>query len=63
MYLLTMPDRSLMSYVESQTQGHLDRELSSVLPLVRNYHQLQIGAASQADSIAMIEDLRKGTLR
>ncbi|MFD4833690.1 helix-turn-helix domain-containing protein [Streptomyces uncialis] len=62
-YLLTMPDRSLMSYVESQTQGHLDRELSSVLPLVRNYHQLQIGAASQADSIAMIEDLRKGTLR
>ncbi|MCM2389351.1 helix-turn-helix domain-containing protein [Streptomyces albipurpureus] len=61
-YLLTLPDRSLMSYVESQTHGHLDREPSSVLPLVRNYHQLQIGAASQAESVAMIENLRKGTL-
>ncbi|MFJ6659506.1 helix-turn-helix domain-containing protein [Streptomyces sp. NPDC091377] len=61
-HLLTLPDRSLMSYVESQTQGHLDRELSSVLPLVRAYHQLQIGAASQAESVAMIRHLRKGSL-
>ncbi|MFJ7423699.1 Scr1 family TA system antitoxin-like transcriptional regulator [Streptomyces uncialis] len=61
-HLLTLPDRSLMSYVESQIQGYLDRELSSVLPLVRNYHQLQIGAVSQAESVAMIEQLRKGTL-
>ncbi|MFJ6568903.1 helix-turn-helix domain-containing protein [Streptomyces sp. NPDC091292] len=60
-HLLTLPDRSLMSYVESQTQGHLDREMSSVLPLVKNYHQLQIEAASQAESVAMIEQLRKGT--
>ncbi|MGX2997468.1 helix-turn-helix domain-containing protein [Streptomyces sp. JNUCC 64] len=58
--LLTMPDRSLMSYVESQTQGVLDRELNSVLPLMKNYHQLQTEAASQADSVAMIERLRKG---
>ncbi|MER7044333.1 helix-turn-helix domain-containing protein [Streptomyces jumonjinensis] len=60
-HLLTLPDRSLMSYVESQTQGHLDRELTSVLPLVRNYHQLQIEAASQAESVAMINQARKGT--
>ncbi|MET8830483.1 helix-turn-helix transcriptional regulator [Streptomyces sp. NPDC004610] len=60
--LLTMTDRSVMSYVESQTQGHLDRDPSSVLPLVRKYHQLQIEAASQAESVAMIEQLRKGTL-
>ncbi|MFI1885289.1 helix-turn-helix domain-containing protein [Streptomyces jumonjinensis] len=59
-YLLTLPDRSVMSYVESQTQGSLDRELTSVLPLVRAYHQLQIEAASQAESVAMIEQLRKG---
>ncbi|MEV3870076.1 helix-turn-helix transcriptional regulator [Streptomyces sp. NPDC049906] len=58
--LLTMADRSLMSYVESETQGNLDRELPSVLPLVRNYHRLQIEAASQAESVAMIEQLRKG---
>lgn len=61
-YLLTMPDRSLMSYVESQTHGHLERDLASVLPLVRAYHQLQIEAASQAESVAMIEQLRKGIL-
>ncbi|MEU3600527.1 helix-turn-helix transcriptional regulator [Streptomyces sp. NPDC006798] len=61
-YLLTMPDRSVMSYVESQTHGHLDRELTSVLPLVRAYHQLQIGAASQAESVAVIQQLRKGIL-
>ncbi|MEU5980632.1 helix-turn-helix transcriptional regulator [Streptomyces sp. NPDC047315] len=60
-HLLTLPDRSLMSYVESQTQGFLDRDQASVLPLVKNYHQLQVEAASQADSVAMIEQLRKGT--
>ncbi|MCX4661009.1 helix-turn-helix domain-containing protein [Streptomyces uncialis] len=62
-YLLTMSDRSVMSYVESQTHGHLDRELSSVLPLVRAYHQLQVEAASQAETVDMIKKLRKGTLR
>jgi transcriptional regulator with XRE-family HTH domain len=59
--LLTLPDRSVMSYVESQTDGYLDREITSVLPLVRAYHQLQAEALSQAESVAMIEQLRKGT--
>lgn len=59
--LLTLPDRSLMSYVESQTDGYLDRETTSVLPLVRAYHQLQAEALSQAESVAMIEQLRRGT--
>ncbi|MFE7615634.1 Scr1 family TA system antitoxin-like transcriptional regulator [Streptomyces sp. NPDC057496] len=59
--LLTMPDRSVMSYVESQTNGYLDRELTSVLPLVRAYHQLQAAALSQAESVAMIDEVRKGT--
>ncbi|MER5490197.1 helix-turn-helix transcriptional regulator [Streptomyces sp. NPDC002490] len=58
-HLLTMADRSVMSYVESETQGQLDRELTSVLPLMRDYHQLQIGAASQAESVAVIAQLRK----
>ncbi|MFF2849551.1 helix-turn-helix domain-containing protein [Streptomyces sp. NPDC058001] len=61
-HLLTLSDRSVMSYVESQTQGHLDRELPSVVPLMRNYHQLQIEAASQAESVAMIEELRRATM-
>ncbi|MGW4235299.1 helix-turn-helix domain-containing protein [Streptomyces sp. NPDC004749] len=59
--LLTLPDRSVMSYVESETQGHLDREITSVLPLVRSYHQLQAEALSQAPSMALINEVRKGT--
>ncbi|MEU8700351.1 helix-turn-helix transcriptional regulator [Streptomyces sp. NPDC048680] len=59
--LLTLQDRSVVSYVESQTQGHLDRELTSVLPLVRAYHQLQAQSLSQTASVAMINEVRKGT--
>ncbi|MGW7551589.1 helix-turn-helix domain-containing protein [Streptomyces rimosus] len=59
--LLTLSDRSVVSYVESETHGRLDRELTSVLPLVRAYHQLQTEALSQADSVAMIQQVRKGT--
>ncbi|MFD7666121.1 helix-turn-helix domain-containing protein [Streptomyces sp. NPDC059788] len=58
--LLTLPDRSLMSYVESQTHGKLDREPTSVLPLMRAYHQLQAEALSQAESVVLIQQLRKG---
>lgn len=59
--LLTLSDRSVMSYAESQTHGHLDREITSVLPLVRAYHQLQAAALSQDASVAMINEVRKGT--
>lgn len=60
--LLTLSDRSVVSYVESETQGYLDREGASVVPLVRAYHQLQTEATSQAESVAMIKQVRKGTL-
>jgi transcriptional regulator with XRE-family HTH domain len=59
--LLTMPDRSVVSYAESAQQGHLERESAFVLPLLTVYYQLQAEALSQADSAAMIEQLRKGT--
>ncbi|MFD5780866.1 helix-turn-helix domain-containing protein [Streptomyces sp. NPDC126933] len=59
--VLTMPDRSLMSYAESAQRGHLERESMFVLPMLTAYHQLQAEAASQAESVAMIERLRKGT--
>ncbi|MCA1218290.1 helix-turn-helix domain-containing protein [Streptomyces sp. 8L] len=59
--LLTLSDRSVVSYVESQTQGQLEREPASVLPLMRAYHQLQAVALSQAASVAMINEVRKGT--
>ncbi|MET9830706.1 Scr1 family TA system antitoxin-like transcriptional regulator [Streptomyces sp. NPDC006385] len=61
LYILTMTDRSLMSYAESAHRGHLERESSFVLPLLAAYHQLQAEACSQAASVAMINQLRKGT--
>jgi transcriptional regulator with XRE-family HTH domain len=58
--VLTMPDRSLVSYAESTHRGHLERESTFVLPILAAYHQLQAEALSQAASLAMIEQLRKG---
>lgn len=59
--VLTLPDRSLMSYAESAQRGHLERESTFVLPILTAYHQLQAEAMSQAASVAMIEELRKGS--
>ncbi|MEU5429009.1 helix-turn-helix transcriptional regulator [Streptomyces olivoreticuli] len=59
--VLTMPDRSLMSYAESTHRGHLERERTFVIPILTAYHQLQADALSQAESVAMVEQLRKGT--
>ncbi|MFJ3591439.1 helix-turn-helix transcriptional regulator [Streptomyces sp. NPDC090231] len=59
--VLTMADRSLMSYAESSQRGHLERESTSVLPMLTAYHQLQAESPSQATSVTMIEQLRKGT--
>ncbi|BAU83102.1 XRE family transcriptional regulator [Streptomyces laurentii] len=58
--LLTLPDRSMVSYTESHAQGHVDRETSSVIPVLTGYHQLQAECLSQAGSVAMIEQVRKG---
>lgn len=60
--LLTMPDRSVICYAEAQVQGHLDRDSASVVPILMAYHQLQGEALSQAASVTMIEQLRKGAL-
>lgn len=59
--LLTLPDRSVVCYAESQAQGHLDRESTSVLPMLTAYHQLQAESASQTASVAMIRQMRRGT--
>lgn len=58
--VLTLPDRSLMSYAESAQRGHLERESTSVLPALTAYHQLQAEAMPQAAAVAMIEEFRKG---
>lgn len=59
--VLTLADRSLMSYAESAQRGHLERESTFVLPTLTAYHQLQAEALSQRASVAMIAELRKGT--
>ena len=59
--LLMLADRSVICYAESQAQGHLDRESTSVMPMLTAYHQLQAEALSQTASVAMINQLRKGT--
>ncbi|MEU2667648.1 helix-turn-helix transcriptional regulator [Streptomyces sp. NPDC007164] len=59
--LLTLSDRSVICYAESQSKGHLDRESASVLPMLTAYHQLQGEALSPTASMAMISQLRKGT--
>jgi hypothetical protein len=58
--ILTLPDRMVISYAESQTRGYLDRESSSALPMLMAYHQLQAEALSQADTVAVIQQARKG---
>ncbi|MET9361989.1 helix-turn-helix transcriptional regulator [Streptomyces sp. NPDC006632] len=59
--VLTSADRSLMSYAESSQRGHLERESTAVLPMLRAYHQLQAESLSQAASVAMISEIRRGT--
>ncbi|MYR26579.1 helix-turn-helix domain-containing protein [Streptomyces sp. SID4945] len=58
--ILTMPDRSLMSYAESAHRGHLDRLTANVVPRLAAYHQLLRDALPPADTVAMINTLRKG---
>ncbi|WP_274032158.1 helix-turn-helix domain-containing protein [Streptomyces sp. MMBL 11-1] len=60
LYILTMPDRSLMSYAESAQQGYLERESGSVVQHLTAYHQMQALAPSQAASVDMFRQLRKG---
>ncbi len=61
MNLLTLPDMSVVAYAESQLRGHVERETAAVLPLLTAYHQLQAEALPQAASVAMINEVRKGT--
>ncbi|MGW7295773.1 helix-turn-helix domain-containing protein [Streptomyces xiamenensis] len=61
LYILTMESRALLSYAESAQRGQLEREITSVVPMLTAYHQLQAEALSQATSVAMIDQFRKGT--
>ncbi|MFE7410912.1 helix-turn-helix domain-containing protein [Streptomyces laurentii] len=58
--LLTLPDLSAVAYGESQIRGHLERESTAVLALLSDYHHLQAEALTQAASVAMINEARRG---
>ncbi|MFG3526432.1 helix-turn-helix domain-containing protein [Streptomyces sp. NPDC047917] len=58
--LLNLADRSQIAYTESAQQGCLERDMRFVQPLVTAYHQMQAEALSQAASVAVIEQVRKG---
>ncbi|MFJ6772865.1 Scr1 family TA system antitoxin-like transcriptional regulator [Kitasatospora sp. NPDC091257] len=58
--LLTMPDRKLLGYGETEVRGYLDRDIDTVLPLFRGYDRLQIEALNQAASMETIRAVRKG---
>ncbi|MFI8418822.1 helix-turn-helix transcriptional regulator [Streptomyces sp. NPDC085479] len=60
--LVTLPDRSVLFYAESQARGHLERESGAVSSMLRLYHQLAAESLSPADTVTMIKDLRKGML-
>ncbi|MFF4080043.1 DNA-binding protein, partial [Streptomyces sp. NPDC001777] len=62
MTLLTLSDMTVVAYAESQMRGHLERDTTLVLPLLASYHQLQAESLSQAASVAMIIEARKGIL-
>ncbi|WP_225800024.1 helix-turn-helix transcriptional regulator [Streptomyces sp. NK15101] len=62
LYLLTLPDRSVISYAESQSKGHLERENGAVSSMLTAYHQLAAESLSQAGSVTMIKEVRKGML-
>ncbi|MGX2996497.1 helix-turn-helix domain-containing protein [Streptomyces sp. JNUCC 64] len=63
LYLLSMADRSMYAYAESQLQGFFEQESEFVLPLLTAYHQLQGEALSQGASMALIRQAMKGKIR
>ncbi|MFE7455956.1 Scr1 family TA system antitoxin-like transcriptional regulator [Streptomyces sp. NPDC057554] len=58
--ILTLADRSIVSYAESSQQGYVEREMTAVLPLHTDYHRMQAVAPSQAASVDIVKQLRKG---
>lgn len=58
--LLTLPDMTVIAYAESQIRGHLERDSASVLALLSDYHRLQAEALTQAASVVVINEARKG---
>ncbi|MFF5634998.1 helix-turn-helix transcriptional regulator [Streptomyces sp. NPDC012825] len=57
----TLADRSVIAYGESHLRGFVEREITAVRPVLVRFLQLQAVCLSQAESVAMIQGIRKGT--
>ncbi|MFG2692441.1 helix-turn-helix domain-containing protein [Kitasatospora sp. NPDC048407] len=58
--LLTLPDRSVIGYAESQARGHVERNRDIVAAWSRRYDLLQVECLSSVASLAMIRAAREG---
>ncbi|QKW18851.1 helix-turn-helix transcriptional regulator [Kitasatospora sp. NA04385] len=58
--LLTMPNRSVIGYGETQKRGYLERDLETLEEWLVEYDYLQGEALSQAASIEFIRGVRRG---
>ncbi|MFG2846635.1 helix-turn-helix domain-containing protein [Kitasatospora sp. NPDC048296] len=58
--LLTMPNRTIVGYGETQRRGFLERELDVLAEWAGEYDQLQVEALSRAASREFIRQVRRG---
>lgn len=59
LWLLTMPDRSLLGYTETFQRGYVEREVATLTSWERHYARLQVDALSRNSSLRLIRDVRK----
>ncbi|MQS16756.1 helix-turn-helix transcriptional regulator [Streptomyces kaniharaensis] len=60
MTLLTMPNRAMVGYSETQKRGFLEREPDTLAEWANEYDQLQVEALPRAASVEFIRDVRRG---
>ncbi len=60
-YLLTLADRTVIGYTESEARGFLEREMETVRAWERNYDRLQVASLSEAASVEMIREAWRET--
>lgn len=56
--LLTLSDRSVVAYTETDQRGYVEREIDAVTALINGYDHLQVEALPQAASLAVIREVR-----
>ncbi|MFI9366247.1 Scr1 family TA system antitoxin-like transcriptional regulator [Kitasatospora sp. NPDC053057] len=58
-HLLTMPNRRVLAYGETEQRGYIDRDIKSVAALANSYDRLAIEALGRAESLAFIRAARR----